>query len=79
MRLPLAIATVFLAATTALPAFASAPNGHYFYSHQQGYRTGASAYAAAPHARRQVPAGWGHCVSGLEQGGRSAYPSWDVC
>jgi len=76
MRLSLAIATLFLAATTALPASASAPNGHYFYSHQQGYRTGASPDAAARHPAVN---GWSHCVGGLEQGGRSAYPSWDVC
>ena len=69
MRLYIAIATLFLAATTALPAFASAPNGHYFYSH------------SAPAAARHLPAanGWGHCVRGLEEGGRSAFPSWDVC
>jgi hypothetical protein len=33
MKLPIAIATLFLAATTALPAFARAPTGHSFYMH----------------------------------------------
>lgn len=74
MRLSLAAAALFLAATTSLPAFASAPNGHYFYSHQQGYRAGAYAVPRHPAVN-----GWGRCVGGLEQGGRSAYPNWDVC
>jgi hypothetical protein len=83
MRLALAIATLVLATSTALPAFAAAPTGHYFYSHPQGYSRGYDAYAAAPRARhpvarRQAPTSWGHCVTG-EQGLRSAYPGWDVC
>jgi hypothetical protein len=60
MKLPIAIAALFLAATTALPAAAAAPTGRSFYQHQgrslsthhdQGpYRSDAArnAYAAAP-------------------------------
>ena len=33
MKLPIAIVALFLAATTALPAFARAPTGHSFYVH----------------------------------------------
>lgn len=93
MKLPLTIATLLLVTTTALPAFATAPTGHSFYQHQgYSYRSNAyglhrhptvngyNAYAAEPNARPQVRSnGWGHCVSGLEEGGRSAFPSWDVC
>ena len=81
MKLPIAIAAIVLAVTSALPAAASAPTGHYFYSHQSGYRAGARAYAAAIHHPRSVAdGGWGHCVShGLEEGARSAFPSRDVC
>ena len=91
MKLPLAIATLLLVTTTALPAFARAPTGHSFYQHQ-GYSfqthaygpqhhsvvNGYNAFAAAPYVQRQVRSGWGHCVRG-EEGGRSAFPSWDVC
>ena len=86
MKLPIAIATLFLAATTALPAFARAPTGHTFFqrdaarveSVQHGYRNGYAAYAAAPGVRRPA-SGWGHCVSGGASELQSAYPSWDVC
>jgi hypothetical protein len=33
MKLPIALTTLFLAATTAVPAFAHAPTGHSFYEH----------------------------------------------
>jgi hypothetical protein len=36
---------------------------------------GYGAYAAGP--RRITP--WGHCVSRIDRGTASAYPSWDVC
>lgn len=90
MKLPIALATLFLAATTALPAFARAPTGHSFYMHggvaqythdgaaaraENGYR----AYAAAPRVRQPVANSWGHCVSGSASELQSAYPSWDVC
>jgi len=85
MKLPIAIATLFLATSTALPAFA-APNGHYFYSHPQGYSHGYNAYAAAPRARshegavRSANPGW-PCIhrSRQEAGLDSAYPSWEEC
>jgi hypothetical protein len=35
---------------------------------------GYHAFAAYPR-----PSGWGHCVSGLDSGAASAFPSWDVC
>ena len=91
MKLPIAIATLFLAATTALPAFAHAPTGHSFYMHggvaqytrdsaQNGYRNSYRAYAAAPLVRQPAAnGGWGHCVSGVASENLSAYPSWDVC
>ena len=91
MKLPIAIAALFLAATTALPAAAAAPTGHSFYQHegrslnlrhgQSAYRTGYDAYAAAPAPAIARPAvtNWGHCVSGLASEAASAYPSWDVC
>jgi hypothetical protein len=94
MKLPIAIATLFLATSTALPAFA-APNGHYFYSHQQGYRTANSAYAAARRppvangynayasheaASRSANTRW-PCIhrSRQESGLDSAYPDWEEC
>ena len=43
------------------------------------YRNGYNAYAAQPTARRSYNNPWGHCVSGLDRGARSAFPSWDVC
>jgi hypothetical protein len=42
----------------------------------RGYR-GYRAYAAAPRRYRRTP--WGHCVTGVDRGTRSAYPSWDLC
>ena len=33
MKLAIALTTLFLAATTAMPAFAHAPTGHSFYTH----------------------------------------------
>ena len=90
MKLPIAMAALFLAAVSALPASAAQPTGHSFYLHEgrslnlrhslSPYRTGYDAYAAAPVMRR-APAvtTWGHCVSGLDSDSMSAYPSWDVC
>jgi hypothetical protein len=52
----------------------------------RGYRGGYNAYARAPAAaapyatarpRRMTP--WGQCVSGVDRGARSAFPSWDLC
>jgi len=80
MKLPIALATLFLAATTALPAFAATAAPRDSVGYQQDYRGGINAYAAAPRADRQAAHGWGHCVSGsLDAGARSAFPSWDVC
>ena len=91
MKLPIAMAALFLAVTAALPAAAATPTGHSFYVHQgrslglhhdQGpYRAGYGAYAATPAPRMARPAvaNWGHCVSGLTGEAASAYPSWDLC
>lgn len=90
MKLPIAIAALFLAATAALPASAAAPTGHSFYMHEgrslnlrhglSPYRTGYDAYAAArPIQRAPAVTNWGRCVSGLHSEASSAYPSWDVC
>ena len=80
MKLSIALATVFMAATTALPAFA-APRHAVQSQYQQDYRSGINAYAASPRAaqRHQTTSTWGHCVGGLESGASSAFPSWDVC
>ena len=94
MKLPIAMAALFLAATTALPAAAAAPTGHSFYQHEgrtlnthhdQGpysNRSGAplNVYAAPPRVARPAVTGWGHCVGGGRAGGLySAYPNWDLC
>jgi hypothetical protein len=98
MKLPVAIAALFLATTTALPAFAAtvanpAPNDiprastdtvqyrqaqtpHRAYRDGYVYRRGYRAYAAAPGYRVMPRQG---CVSGLDRGTASAYPSWDLC
>jgi hypothetical protein len=102
MRLPLAIATVCLAVTTALPAVAATPSAPILASLQntvsapveavaskqanrqrqtrstRSYR-GYNAYAASPRARRSYGNSWGHCVSGVDRGARSAFPNWDLC
>ena len=55
MKLPIALATVFLTATTALPAFAHAPTGHSFYMHggvAQYSRERASGPIESPRAYR---------------------------
>ena len=80
MKLPIALATLFLAATTALPAFAANAAPRDAVRYQQDYRSGIHAYAASPRAQRQPFSGWGHCVSNsLDLDTRSAFPSWDVC
>jgi len=84
MKLPIALATLFLAATTAVPAFAATPAPHDIAPYQQGYRDGINgnayhAYAASPRAERRAASGWGHCVRGLDSDTYSAFPSWDVC
>jgi hypothetical protein len=68
MKLPIALAALFLAATTAVPAFAasSAPRG-------------TKAYAASPRAQERATSGWGHCIRGEESSTYSAWPAWDVC
>ena len=43
MKLPIALATLFLAATTAVPAFAAMPAPHATAQYQQGYRDGYNA------------------------------------
>jgi hypothetical protein len=43
----------------------------------RGYRGAYRAYAASPRRYRRTP--WGHCVSGVDRGTRSAFPSWDQC
>jgi hypothetical protein len=43
----------------------------------RSYRGAYGAYAAAPRRYRTTP--WGHCVTGVDRGTRSAYPSWDLC
>jgi hypothetical protein len=52
MKFPIAFATLFLAATTALPAYARAPTGHSFYAHG-----GVARYThdGLPARRRAVP------------------------
>jgi hypothetical protein len=80
MKLPIALATLFLAATTALPAFAATAAPRHAVQIQQDYRSGINAYAATPRAHRQAVYGWGHCVSNsVDSDARSAFPSWDVC
>ena len=89
MKLPIAFATVLLAATTALPAFAAnaAPRDavQYQQDYRSGfnadYRSGINAYAASPRppnaTRRPPPGDIASAV--LKSGARSAFPSWDVC
>jgi hypothetical protein len=87
MKLPVAIATLFLAATTALPAFAAtsivnAPNGIPTASvdtvqYRQAQPDAHNANTRAARNARVTP--WGHCVSGLDRGAESAFPSWDLC
>jgi len=80
MKLPIALATVFLAATTALPAFAASAAPRDTVRYEQDYRGGFDAYAASPSVQRQAASGWGHCISrSVESDARSAFPSWDVC
>jgi hypothetical protein len=76
MKLPIAAAAVFLAATAAMPAFAAAraPGDGAMSAWRYGYH----AYAAAPSLRSQWVRSWGHCASG-DSSMTSAYPSWDVC
>jgi hypothetical protein len=99
-RLPVAIATLFLAATAALPASAATPTPLSASLHDAAvtpieavqhrqaprkravrtYRNGYNAYAAAPRrSYRAYRTPWGHCVSGLDRGARSAFPNWDLC
>ena len=88
MKLPIALATLFLAATTAVPAFAATPAPRDIAPYQQGYRDGinANAYRAnaaapfeSPRAERRAASGWGHCIRGEDSSTYSAYPAWDVC
>ncbi len=89
MKLPIAIATLFLAAITALPASARVPTGHSFYvrdaaraeSVQHGYRHAGyrHAYAAAPLIRQPLANGRGHCIAAEPGETLSAYPNWEVC
>src|SRR5262245_45652065 len=94
MKLPIALATLFLAATAALPASARTPTGHSFYVHGgvardthplgparawSPYRGGYGAYAATRGVRPPANRGWGHCISGPESELSSAYPAWDEC
>ena len=55
MKLPVALAALFLAATTAAPAFAATPAPRDMARYHQAYRNGANvdayhAYAASPRA-----------------------------
>jgi hypothetical protein len=91
MKLPIAIAALFIAVTTALPAAAAAPTGHSFYTHggrslglhhDQGpytARSAYSAYAVAPRDYRPAVTSRGHCVNGMAGEASSAYPSWELC
>ena len=54
MKLPIALATLFLAATTALPAFAANAAPRDVVRYQQDYRSGIHAYAASPRVQRQT-------------------------
>lgn len=81
MKLPVALAALFLAATTAVPAFAATPAT---MQYEQGYRDGINAdayraYAMSPRAEQRTASGWGHCVRGLDSSAYSAFPAWDVC
>ena len=94
MKLPIALAALFLAVTAALPASARTPTGHSFYMHggvsqrtHDGWAARAQAWpeyrggynAYAAAPGARRPAGWGHCVSGSNSELMSAYPSWDRC
>lgn len=84
MKLPIALAALFLAATTAAPAFAATPAPRDMAQYHQVYRNGVNAdayhaYAASPRADRRAASGWGPCVRGLDSSTYSAFPSWDVC
>lgn len=85
MKLPLAIATLALVVTTALPAVARTPAGRTFFqrdaermeSVQRGYQP-ARIHAARP-TRQPLANGGAHCVTGLSDDALSGYPSWSVC
>jgi hypothetical protein len=84
MKLPIALAALFLAATTAAPAFAAAPaprdQTQFYQTHGNGTNTDAyRAQARSPRAEQRAASGWGHCIRGFDSGVYSAYPSWDVC
>jgi hypothetical protein len=101
MKLPVALAALFLATTTALPVFAasintSAPNGipeasiettqhgpvalryHSDRNYADRNWDGYGAYAASPASRHTFRNGQ-PCVSGLDRGAASAFPSWELC
>jgi hypothetical protein len=84
MKLPIALAALFLAATTAVPAFAATPASRGAIQYEQGYRDGLNAnadhaFAMSPRAERRTASGWGPCVRGLDSSAYSAFPAWDVC
>jgi len=84
MKLPVIAATLLLATTTALPAFAAPSGARGVVRYEQGYRDGSNAYAAAVRADRQQAArspaaGWGHCLTPSDGDSSSAFPSWDLC
>jgi hypothetical protein len=101
MKLPVTIAALFLATTTALPAFAAPANistanriseasvelvqygrvsPSYRFDRQYVDRNwdGYGAYAASPASRHAFRDGQ-PCVSGLDRGAASAFPSWALC
>jgi hypothetical protein len=72
MKLPIAIAILFVATSTALPALAAIPNHH--ASHPSALRS--------PNAEshRDVIPNW-PCIrhSRDDSGTYSAYPNWEMC
>lgn len=78
-KLPVAIATIFLAASTALPAFAATPRAaveapmiaaQHRPMPQQRVQTNGDAHRSAYGST---------CVDRSDSGQYSAFPSWDVC
>jgi len=92
MKLPTAIATLFLVTSTALPAFAAMPASTSLREaaatpietvqyRQTPRQTQRDRTQRPTNARpREIAPGWGHCEArSAGEGNYSAYPSWDIC